>query len=655
MDARLVDQVVGSPVFARLILLSCIAALFLYLRRKDTEGHSGAFLALLGILFVRDFLSVYFLSPELFFISDVFYLGFAVFILLAPFENSRAVLVLTITVNIMIAALFLGIVIFDLPIRIPISVFGYLLVADTSLAGLGAFVNRKDRSNSSRHLVSLLWPLAVLFLLLYSVLAIILGYGDSRFLNLVMPLSYAWLLAAALISLGIQEAEMVSTLGYYEAAVDSLYSMFLSIGSVREEGLSGQEVLNRLNRVLISETGADGGVILIPEGDDFMTLASYAGFFPPVLPVSHQLRQTIADIETYMKQARFGYGDGLFGEVGKAGKNVFCPRADMDPRFVQNNAIDFLRINSFMAVPLMIEDRVLGVSALVRTSSSSYFKEADFDRFKLLANFGSFAASSLGPCTGTTAEEKLIPRPVGDATDSVFREIQKFILPSSLPHYPGLSADAMTVPVPEPGSVYYDLLQIRKGKIIGIVAEVPCQGLRASLVMVMLRSVLQVLGRTGNDMASILNWANRVLQGSIEESIAPSLGLICLNLQTRELEYANAGNLGLLLYRHETRTLDYISRSSVPLGTKKLAEYERIRQQLHTGDIAVLYTAGVIAGTDGEGNQFSRKSLARAIVAHEKSDATTVLEGVREALLAFGGSGTALAKASQTVLVMKVE
>ena len=134
-----------------------------------------------------------------------------------------------------------------------------------------------------------------------------------------------------------------------------------------------------------------------------------------------------------------------------------------------------------------------------------------------------------------------------------------------------------------------------------------------------------------------------------------SLGLVCLNLQTRELEYANAGNLGLLLYRHETRTLDYISRSSVPLGTKKLAEYERIRLQLHTGDIAVLYTAGVLAGTDGEGNQFSRKILARVVVAHEKSDATTILEGVREALLAFRGSGTALAKASQTVLVMKVE
>ena len=154
MDARLVDQVVGSPVFAKLILLACIAALFLYQWRKDTEGHSGAFLALLGILLVRDFLSVYCLSPALFFISDVFYLGFAVFILLAPFDTFRVVLVSALAINVMVAALFLGIVIFELPLGMPVAAFGYLLVADASLAGLGGFLNRKDRSSSSSHLVS---------------------------------------------------------------------------------------------------------------------------------------------------------------------------------------------------------------------------------------------------------------------------------------------------------------------------------------------------------------------------------------------------------------------------------------------------------------------------------------------------------------------
>jgi sigma-B regulation protein RsbU (phosphoserine phosphatase) len=653
MDARLVDQVIGSPVFAKLILLACIAALFFYLRRKDTEGHSGAFLSLLGILLVRDLLSAYYFSPELFFISDVFYLGFALYIILAPFENSRFVLVFALVLNVLIAAIFLGIVILDVPVGIPGTVFGYLLVVDAALAGLGAFMNRKDRSNSSRHLVSLLWPLAVPFLLAYAVLAIILGYGDARFLDLVMPLSYGWLLAAALFSLGIQEAEMASALAYYEAAIDSLYSMFLSTGSALANGLSDHEVLKSLNEILVSGTGADGGIILMPEGADFMTLKVYAGFFPPVLPVPEQLQRTTRDIEQYMKQSRFYFSDGLFGEVGKAGKNVFCPRAAQDPRFAQNNADDFFRIDSFMAVPLMIEDRILGVAALVRTSSGAEFREADFDRFRLLVNFGSFAVSALIPGTRVVEKEASLQSVVKASPDYTYGELQKFILPGQLPRFPGLSADAMTASASGRSGVYYDLLQARKGKIIGVVAHTASLGLRSTMILAMLKAVLQVLARTDKDMASVLNWANRVLQGSIEENLTPSVGLICLNLQTMELEYANAGALGLLVYRHGTRTLDCISRESTPLGKVKPGGYERIRLQLHTGDMAVLYTAGVVDCADGQGNQFGRKALGRAIVAHVDSDATAVLEGIHSALSAFSGSGQA--QAGQTVLVMKVE
>ena len=71
MNAHSVNQVVGSSVVAKLILLACIASLFLYLRRKDTEGQSSAFLALLGILVVRDFLSAWYFSLHLFYISDI--------------------------------------------------------------------------------------------------------------------------------------------------------------------------------------------------------------------------------------------------------------------------------------------------------------------------------------------------------------------------------------------------------------------------------------------------------------------------------------------------------------------------------------------------------------------------------------------------------
>jgi sigma-B regulation protein RsbU (phosphoserine phosphatase) len=653
MNALLVNQVVGSPVLAKLILLVCIAVLFLYLRRKDTERQSNAFLALLGILLTRDFLSASYASPGFFYISDLVYLSFALFILLAPFDRSRPALVFAIGFNAVVAALYLGVVVFNFSIGLPVADFGYILVGNAFFAGMASLVNRKDRSTPARLLVSRLWPLAALFLITYTVLAVVMGYDDPLFSGFVMPLSYAWLLAAALLFSGIHEAELVTALAYYEAAMDSLYTMFLNTGSALEDDNPDQDVLRYLNDTLIAETGADGGVILVPEGVDRVVVKAYAGFFPPLLPVSGTLPGNAKGIEAFMKQARFGLGKGILGEVAKTGKNVYCPAAERDPRFMANSKDEFLRITSFMAVPLMIEDRILGVAALVRTSAGSSFKEEDFDRFKLLANFGSFAVHAVASSGGDAEGSGKSTIPGTAETDGAIELIRQSTLARSLPRCPGLSVDVMMVPAPGSAGTYYDLIQARRDRVIGVLAEAGGQGIRSALVLVMLKSILHVLGRTDKDMAAVLNWANRVLHGSIEPSLASSVGLACLNPRTGAFEYANAGRMSLLVYRQGTKALDYISRSSIPIGKERVADYERIRLQLNAGDLAVLYTDGVTGCLDCQGNEFGRSALGRAIVRHADSDAGKVTAGILSAISTFS-EGTAQ-RFEPAVLVLKLE
>jgi phosphoserine phosphatase RsbU/P len=653
MNARVVNQVVGSPVLARLILLVCIAVLFMYLRRKDNEGRSGVILVLIGLLAVRDLFSVWVFSPYLFHISDTVYLGFVLFMFLAPYDRSRPVLLLVLGLNAVVAALYVGIAFFSLPIGLPVAGFGYILVADVFVTGLVSFVNRKDRSTTARLLVSHLWPIAVLFLLAYTILAVVMGYDDSLFLGLVMPLSYAWLFAAALLYSGIREAELVKALSYYEAAMDSLYTMFLDTGSAREDGNPSQEVLQRLNGILVSETGADGGVILVPDGSECVSVKAYAGFFPPLLPIPGRIPRSAGDMESCMKGARFGFGEGILGEVAKTGKNVYCPDAEQDPRFAANSKNEFMRITSFMAVPLMVEDRILGVAALVRTSAGSAFKEDDFDRFKLLANFGSFAVSTISPATrdGEGCVPSSAPGTAG--TDAAIELILQSTLTRILSCCPGLAVDVMMIPAPDSAGTYYDLIQVRKDRLIGILAEAGGRGLQGALVLVMLRSILHVLCRTDKDMAAVLNWANRVLYGVNDLGLAPSVGIACLNPLTSSLEYANAGRMSLLVYRQGTKSLDYISRSSIPIGKERVADYERIRLQLNAGDLAVMYTDGVTGCLDAQGNSFGRSALGRAIVRHADSDAAEIAAGIRSALSAF--SGKTIQQTDQTVFVFKLE
>jgi sigma-B regulation protein RsbU (phosphoserine phosphatase) len=653
MNALVVNQLVGTPVLAKLLLLICIAVLFLYLCRRDAGGKPGAFLSLLGILLIRDFLSVSFYSPYLFYVSDLICLSFVLYILVGPFERFRPALVIIIVLNAAVAALFIGSAVFNMPIGLPIASIGYLLISDVLFAGLMSFVNRKDHSTVARHLVSRLWPFALVFLLAYTILAVVMGYDDRLFLGLVMPLSYAWMFAAALLCSGLQEAQLKKALAGYEAAIDSLHTLFLETGAALEGDNPGQEVLNRLNGVLVLETGADGGVILVPDDPGRVTVQAYAGFFPPLLPVAGAPPRNAGGMEACMRKAQFDLGEGILGDVAKSGKNVYRPVAERDPRFAANNQDELPKITSFMAVPLMMEDRILGVAAVVRTSAGSLFREEDFDRFKLLANFGSFAIRTLAPVRGSGESSGKSTTPGTTDPDAAIGLIQQSILTRRLPQCPGLSVDAMMIPAPGSAGTYDDLIMVRKDRIIGVLSEAGGQGLRAALVLVMLKSLLHVLGKTDKDMAAVLNWANRVLYGIIDAGLAPSVGVVCLNPLTRELEYANAGRMSLLVYRQGTKSLDYISRTSVPIGKERAVDYERIRLQLEPGDLAVLCTDGVTACQDGRGNEFGRSAVGRAVVRHADSDAVTVTAGIRSALSAFG-EGT-IQQSDQAVFVFKLE
>jgi len=243
--------------------------------------------------------------------------------------------------------------------------------------------------------------------------------------------------------------------------------------------------------------------------------------------------------------------------------------------------------------------------------------------------------------------------PVIADNSGVIEEIQQSTLAMSLPQCPGLSVDAMTLPAPDSAGAYFDLIQARKNRVIAIVAEAGGPGLQASLVLVMLKSILTMLGKTDKNMAAVLDWGNRVLDGIIDTSHAPSVGLAGLNLLTGELEYANAGRMSMLVYRQGTKALDYISKASVPIGKQKVVEYERIRLQLQHGDLVLLYTDGVTGCLDDQGNQFGRSALAKAMVRHAGSNAVDVTAGIRSALSAF--SGTTVQQTDQTILVFKLE
>lgn len=646
MTAISFSQILASPLLARLLVLASAAAIFLVVRRKDTEGQAGAFIATIGLLAIRDVLVTLFPIPELQSLSDIFYFGFALFIFLAPYKKSRILLIVTLAVNAVAAGLFVASVLGALQ-AIPVWTVGALLVVDSGLVALAATLLAGDAEGGHR-IVSDSWIFSSAVLFAYAIASLALGHGNAVFEWLFVPVSYGWLVAAGLVGLSILDQQTLAAVSYYEAAIDSLYNLSFRVGTVLKGSFSTEDVVATMNSVIIEETGADGGSIyLVDEFDDVIIAKALSGSFPPPFLLPESLPRKQNRIESFMRHAQFRLGETVLGEVAKTGKNIYAPDVAADGRFPSNGEEDFLRLSSFMAVPLMVEDKIIGVSAVSRSRSGSPFGEADFDRLKLLANFGTLAVSNFFSFLEATERNSI------EQTAGIAAEIQRTIIPKKLPQFQSLAIGAYSSPAHGISGDYYDLIRTRSDRIVGVIGDVAGKGVSAALIMVMIRSILHLITNTNRDMATVLDWVNKGIAGKIDIDHYATLGLLSINIVTGDLEYASASHQPLLIYRRASDMVETIDIKSVPIGVERTTTYQRKTLRLQDGDIAVLYTDGIVEVLNEQGKQFGRKNLSQLIARHKDLSPKEIAGRIQQEVSKF--IGTARQHDDQTALVFKMK
>jgi sigma-B regulation protein RsbU (phosphoserine phosphatase) len=640
-------QVVQSPIIAKVLVLLFSGSIFIALRKKDAEGQAGAYLAALSILLIRDVVNALLPVQGLMYASDVFYFSFVLVLFLAPYKRTMLLLFPALAGNAAILAVFVARMLTGFAPALPAWLFGAILAADAVLVLLGGTANGSGKDGQARQLASGGWLPAGIVLLGYAVFALVLGYENVVFAGLIVPVSYSWLFFAGLTGLGIHDQVAMSAITYYEESIDSLYNLSLRVGTVFKGSFSTEDVLRSMNDVIMGETGATGGsMYLVDEFDDIIVAKAYAGVFPPPFPLPENLPRKANRVESYMKHAQFRLGETVLGEVAKTGKNIFIPDVAADERFPSNGDEEFLRLSSFMAVPLMVEDKIIGVAAMAKGRPGEHFSEADFDRCKLLGNFGTLFVSNFFSFLAAN-EKSGIEKSAGIAA-----EIQRTIIPKTLPQFPTLGVGAFTAPARGVSGDYYDVIQSRDDRLVGIIGDVAGKGVSAALVMVMIRSILHLVTNTDKDIATVLDWVNRGITGKVDLDHYATLGLVAINIPTGELEYSSASHQPLLIYRRAPGTIETVDIKSVPIGVERKNVYQRKTLRLNDGDIAVLYTDGIVEAMNPHGKQFGRKSLGQVIMKHRDLAPREIASRIQTELVSFVGS--ARQHDDQTVLIFKM-
>ncbi len=230
----------------------------------------------------------------------------------------------------------------------------------------------------------------------------------------------------------------------------------------------------------------------------------------------------------------------------------------------------------------------------------------------------SFIITNLHAERKTEAEKENLVREIErkNAELRIAAEIQKSLLPETIPVVPGFEIAAASIPAREMDGDFYDMIAIgddNPGSRTGLlIADVSGKGMPAALFMVLSRMTIRASAAHHHGPAEVLGDANGVISGDARSGMFVTAVYGVIDPVSRTLCYVNAGHNPPLLYR-EGNVAEF-EGSGIALGATPGASYSSHVIGFSPGDIAVLFTDGVTEALNPAMELFGDDRLKSAIL-----------------------------------------
>lgn len=323
-----------------------------------------------------------------------------------------------------------------------------------------------------------------------------------------------------------------------------------------------------------------------------------------------------------------GLDQGLTGAAASERRVVRVPDVRLDPRYIACQ--HGVEVRSELVVPLLLQDRLIGVLDLESTKPHSFTSCHE----QLLQTLGSYIAVALENARlfeQVRENERRLQNELGTA-----REIQRQLLPTGAREVPGLDLAAAYVPARELGGDFYDFLPYGKGRLAFALGDVSGKGTAAALYgSLAIGTLREVVVEHANEPASMLALLNTRLHRTRLDSrfIAMSFGVY--DAPGRRLTLANAGGPYPLLVRNGH--VVSIRLEGVPLGLLPDTQYDQTVLDLEPGDVVLFASDGIVESENVKEQEFGLPRLSALLASTSRDDSA---QEIAEKILAETDSHT---------------
>jgi sigma-B regulation protein RsbU (phosphoserine phosphatase) len=339
----------------------------------------------------------------------------------------------------------------------------------------------------------------------------------------------------------------------------------------------------------------------------------------------------------------------LCGTAALERRAIRVNRVACDPRYVRCES--GLAVESELVVPLIFQDRVLGVLDLESLHPDA-FSEHHEQMLTLLAPTVAIALENARLYNELRRNEQRRKEDLDRA-----RLVQQLLLPKAAPQYPELEVAVSYLPALELGGDFYDFLPYADGRLAIAVGDVAGKGSSAALLATLGIGILRehTVHQVSNpaDLLADLN-CHLLIAGETGRFIAMAFAVF--DPATQELSVANAGFPPPILLRKRRATP--IQVTGVPLGLLPDSTYEPARVQLEAGDAVVFCSDGIHEQTNSLDEEFGLdRLLSRLAEAGVCDSADSIASQVSRAIEEHAGEATACqdCKDDRTIVVLRFD
>ncbi len=338
------------------------------------------------------------------------------------------------------------------------------------------------------------------------------------------------------------------------------------------------------------------------------------------------------------REFRIQRGQGIAGWVFDTAKPLLVPDAYADDRFhPEIDKITGYHTQTILCVPLVIKDKVFGVTQLINKKNGQPFDTTDLEMLEYIAAQASIAIDN------ARLHQEILDKQRLEYDLKIAEEIHRRFMPTTAPNMEGLDLAGITLPCDETGGDYFDFITFsgeNRHKIGVAVGDVSGHGIPAALLMATARAFLRARAEQPGELSEIVSDVNRLL--AIDTGYSGrfmTLFYMVIDIRAKQIDWVRAGHDPALIYDPNTDCFSELRGRGLLLGVDGEWVYESNQVEgLKPGMILFLGTDGIWETRNEHRHMFGKERIKEVLRAHADKASSEIIQILMKRLEDFGGA-----------------